>query len=294
MVEVTVRTVQGRPLLTPSAEVNQIILGALARAQELYPLEINSFAFLSGHYHLGLWVKDAQQLAKFMCHFNSNLAREVCRLRGWSDKVWSRRYSAIVVSDEPAAQRERFAYIVSQSVKEGLVAAVEEWPGVHVVHHLVGDRPAEGLWFDRTQECSARCRGESFERHRFATRLTVTLSPLPCWRHLSPEAQRERVAEVVAEVEAEAATQRNAMGRSPLGADAILSQDPIKRPDHVKTTPAPLFHAASRRVRRELRDAYYAFVAAYREAAEKLRAGIRDVIFPAGSFPPALPFVESG
>jgi len=151
MVEVTARTVQGRPLLTPSAEMNQIILGALARAQELYPLEINSFAFLSGHYHLGLWVEDAQQLSKFMCHFNSNLAREICRLRGWTDKVWSRRYSAIVVSDEPEAQRQRFAYIMSQSVKEGLVAAVKEWPGVHVVHHLLGDQPAEGFWFDRTR-----------------------------------------------------------------------------------------------------------------------------------------------
>src|SRR3979411_3239057 len=36
---------------------------------------------------------------------------------------------------------------------------------------------------------------------------------------------------------------------------------------------------------------YRAFVAAYREAAEKLRAGDRAAIFPAGSFPPALPFV---
>jgi len=95
-------------------------------------------------------------------------------------------------------------------------------------------------------------------------------------------------------VEAESAAQRKATGRPPFGADAILRQDPTKRPHHVKTSPAPLFHAASRRVRRELRDAYYAFVAAYREAAEKLRAGIRDVIFPQGSFPPALPFVESG
>jgi len=75
---------------------------------------------------------------------------------------------------------------------------------------------------------------------------------------------------------------------------SILKQNPTKRPDHVKASPAPLFHAASRRVRRELRDAYYAFVAAYREAAEKLRAGVRDVIFPRGSFPPALPFMESG
>ena len=39
------------------------------------------------------------------------------------------------------------------------------------------------------------------------------------------------------------------------------------------------------------RAPYALFVAAYRDAAEKLRAGIRDVVFPRGSFPPALPFV---
>jgi hypothetical protein len=43
-------------------------------------------------------------------------------------------------------------------------------------------------------------------------------------------------------------------------------------------------------VRRALWDAYVLFVAASRAAAEKLRAGIRDVAFPIGSFPPALPF----
>jgi len=40
--------------------------------------------------------------------------------------------------------------------------------------------------------------------------------------------------------------------------------------------------AASRKVRRELYEGYHAFIAAYREAAEKLRAGDRTVIFPAG------------
>jgi len=38
--------------------------------------------------------------------------------------------------------------------------------------------------------------------------------------------------------------------------------------------------------------AEYAFVAAFREAAEKLRAGERGALFPAGSFPPAMPFVD--
>ncbi|MFL6236966.1 MAG: hypothetical protein ACJ76N_27805 [Thermoanaerobaculia bacterium] len=45
-------------------------------------------------------------------------------------------------------------------------------------------------------------------------------------------------------------------------------------------------------MRRELWDAYALFVAAYRDAAEKLRAGVRNVVFPAGSFPPALPFAS--
>jgi hypothetical protein len=33
------------------------------------------------------------------------------------------------------------------------------------------------------------------------------------------------------------------------------------------------------------------FASTFREASEKLRAGDRTVPFPAGSFPPALPFV---
>jgi hypothetical protein len=39
------------------------------------------------------------------------------------------------------------------------------------------------------------------------------------------------------------------------------------------------------------REAYAWFVAAYREAAEKLRKGNLGARFPVGSFPPALPFV---
>jgi len=52
-------------------------------------------------------VNDARQLADFMCYLNSNLAREVCRLADWGDKVWARRYRAIEVSDEPEAITSR-------------------------------------------------------------------------------------------------------------------------------------------------------------------------------------------
>ena len=42
-----------------------------------------------------------------------------------------------------------------------------------------------------------------------------------------------------------------------------------------------------------LREMYAAFVAAFREASEKWRAGDRTASFPVGSFPPGLPFVSA-
>jgi hypothetical protein len=50
-------------------------------------------------------------------------------------------------------------------------------------------------------------------------------------------------------------------------------------------------------VAKEVREtfwvAYSTFVAAFREAAEKLKIGDLSVRFPIGSFPPGLPFVRA-
>jgi hypothetical protein len=122
-------------------------------------------------------------------------------------------------------------------------------------------------------------------------RETLELSPLPCWKHLTPEKRQQLAAAMVSEIDGEAADRRERTGVQPLGPAAILAQSPESRPLKTKRSPAPAVHAASQTVRRELRNAYFLFVAAYRSAAEKLRAGQRDPPFPTGSFPPPLPFV---
>jgi hypothetical protein len=81
-------------------------------------------------------------------------------------------------------------------------------------------------------------------------------------------------------------------GIPPLGPDAIRRQSPETIPPRSKKSPAPLFLAASKRIRNDLRNAYYSFVAAFREAADQLRKGNRNALFPEGSFPPAMPFVS--
>ena len=159
LVEVTNRTIQGRLLLRPSPQLNDIILGILGRAQRLYSLEILGYVFASNHYHLLLRVEDAAQLARFMCYFDGNLAREVARMTGWEDRVWSRRYQAILVTNEEAAQVGRLKYLLENSCKEGLVESPLHWPGVHCAKALITGDWVEGTRFDRRPEYNARLQG---------------------------------------------------------------------------------------------------------------------------------------
>lgn len=173
------------------------------------------------------------------------------------------------------------------------MANVEEWPGAHCVTPLLIGCAVEGTWFDRSSEYNARLRRESFDPRKYATPEEVILSPLPRWRHLDPESYRSRIAEIVREINSTARQEREKKGIRPLGPKAILAQKPFDRPEKPKKSPAPLFHAAKREVRQALWETYAWFVAAFREAAERLRDGDRNARFPIGSFPPHLPFVTA-
>ena len=230
LVEVTCRTLQSRFLLRPRRDLDEIIVGVLGRAQRRYQVRCCGYMFSSNHYHFLLDVDNARQLARFMCFVNSNIAREISRLYGWTDKIWSRRYKAIVVSSEDEAQIARLKYLLENGVKEGLVARPQDWPGVHVARALIQGEDLTGYWFDRTKEYAARNRGEKFDRLQYATVETIHLSPLPCWKHLPDDVWRARALDLIHEIEEEAAVRRSTTGSQPLGAAAILGQHPHDRP----------------------------------------------------------------
>lgn len=284
LVEVTNRTIQGRYLLKPTKKIRAICLGVLGRAQRLYDVEIHAFCFLSNHYHLLISVDDAQQMASFVCHFQSKLAREIARLTGWREKIWGRRYGAIPVSDEEAAQIGRLDYILSQGVKEGLVFHPSDWPGAHSVDALLYGTPLEGIWYDRTAEYCARNQRKAFDPDDFAELEAVELSPLPCWQS-KPSAWirrsvQQRVDEIVDQARADTGRYRK----------LLAAARPTDRPQRTKRSPAPWFHCASRAARKDLRRAYDEFLSAYREAAEHWLRGELTAPFPEGCFPPPIPF----
>ena len=76
-----------------------------------------------------------------------------------------------------------------------------------------------------------------------------------------------------------------------MGRKRILRQVPHFRPAKVKRSPAPAFHAVAREHYEKLRERYWEFFEQYRDSAEQLKKGVLGVVFPAGCFPPRLPYV---
>jgi len=288
VVELSNRTVQSRLLLRPSPELNDVILGAIARAQRRYGVEVHGYVFLSNHFHLLASVTSAQQLSSFAGYFQSKIAKEVCRLHDWRDKVWARRYRHVAVLDEEA-QHERFLYLLENSCKEGLVESPLDWPGVHCAQVLArGFREAQGTWFDRTKLWAARQRRETVRSQDFMEAETLRLSALPIWAHMSNEQYASHVTTLVEEVERSTAQRHADSGNGSLGRQAVSRQDPHRRPTRTKREPAPFVHASTKAARLAFRAAYNVFMAACGTATERLRTAGDSSGFPVGAFLPPL------
>jgi len=293
LVEVTYRTIQGRFLLRPSPELNELVVGVLARAQSFCDAELIGIVVMSNHVHLLLWVENQWHLSTLMQHFGGNTAREVNRLRDWKGSLWERQNTGIYVTEEPSAQIERLSL-------EDLVERVRDWPGIHFGRQLLEGRSLlVGKWVDRTLKYRLEMQRRNKEKEEdrevrpdeYTMTLTVELKPLPCLEHLGWGGYIRFVTELIRDAEKEARRDRERRGVEVVGREEIRRHDPQTRPNRVKTSPAPPVHAASKKAHLEWREAFGMFLLAYREAAKLLRQGIQDVAFPEGCFPPGLPFV---
>ena len=294
LVEITTRTLQGRLLLKPSPELTDIILGIIGKAQALYGMTIHAFVFLSTHAHFLLSPSSPGQLALFMQFVNANVAKEAGRFHLWRERLWSRRYRAIVVADEKAAHA-RLRYILAHGAKEGLVGNPGSWPGPNCIAALTTGEILRGTWFDRSKEFLARQRGETVFSSKFATTFDVNLTPLPCLQHLTVDQRQAECRRIVGEIQAKAEAENKKKGRQPMGVVAILSQDPHSKPATTDRSPAPLVHATDDSTEMEFRVRYRAFVDAFRAGALRFRDRAHEIrdMFPLWAFPPQLLFSET-
>ena len=101
-----------------------IFVGILARAAQRYDVEVQAYVCAGNHLHGLLSPADAHELAGFMRYLLTNLSKEAGRLHCWRGPLLQRRYQAILVSEEDAAQLGRLRYLLARGAYESLVARV--------------------------------------------------------------------------------------------------------------------------------------------------------------------------
>ena len=291
-VETVQRTLQCRSLLRPGKVFNERAVGVLAKALELYPVQLHAFIALSTHTHCLATYADPKLMADFNGYVNTNLSKEIGHIYDWTGTVFPDRYHHVELSQEPDVELARLRYIAENGIKENLVISPLDWPGVSSTESLISGEPMQGIWIDRTAFHQALDRGEDVLEEDFAEEKEVHLTPLPSLAHLPQEARRQIYVDMVRDIEEKAIERHKVEGTAPLGVSAILNRDPHRRPKEIKKSPRPWFHVFDPKIRKAMTTALSYLITAYQDAADRLREGHKNVQFPLHSFPPGGPFVR--
>lgn len=269
MAEICHRTIGGRRFFRPAPALTALILGVLGRALRLYPVGLHAFVYLSNHAHFLLSVASADVLAAFECHVKRNTTLAMKEFVEWEGPVWSRSSVVPVLDDLASIQRLR--YVLSNSVKEGLVASPLDWPGASGAAAVLDGQPIPATWGPNRLSCP------------------ITLEPLPCWQNLSAETRSERASALIAGVIAEAKLARD--GRPPLGVAGVLACDPLETVE-LEESRAPLCHTTDARLRAKFLAERAHFLDNLAETSKRFRSTVPTIPFPVNSFPPAPAFLS--
>jgi hypothetical protein len=228
---VTNRCEHERFLLKPSPALNEILGGWFARALERYGdgIEVYAFIFLSNHFHI-LLRDTTGQMPRVMWYFQTNLAKEVKLLCGrTSGRVFGQRYDAKMVEGDERFL-SRYAYVLGNPVKHGLVETAAQWPGLS---SLGAARSGERLSFrllDRTAFHNAARGDKPVRREDFIRTHTIELAVPPMWAHLNPRRRRSMIEKLMSGFEESKGMEREAEGRHVEGSSMVLWRTSEDRP----------------------------------------------------------------
>jgi putative transposase len=266
------RCAQRQFLLKPSKLTCTVFGYVLAVAAARYGVLLHACVVMSNHYHLVL--TDVRgQLPLFGQFLDSLVARAMNASYGRWEAFWApSSYSAVtlVTKDDVI---EKAAYTLANPAASGLVASGTEWPGLWSGPDAVVDEP---LTFERPDHF--------FDpKGSMPKSATLVFSSPPGF---PAEEFRERLSNRVSEFEQEAAKTLKAEGRTAMGARRVLTQKHTDRPGggEPRRKLNPRIAARHKWKRIEALGRLKSFLREYRVALAQLRAAVKDVVFPHGTY----------
>jgi len=271
----TRRCTQRQFLLRPDPEMTAAFLYCLAEAALRFGIEVLFTMANANHHHTGIYDRYGNYPA-FLEHFHKLVAKCGNALRGRWENFWSAEQTSVVRLVDPDDILAKMVYALGNPVKDHLVERAHHWPGASSLRAtLAGDTLTL-----RRPRCFFRSEGPMPET------VTLRFAPLPGFEHMS-QAEFGRLLEGrIREVETTAAQERRRTGARILGRAAVLAQRWRDRPQTAEPRRglSPRVAARNKWSRLEAILRNKAFVDAYRVARDALVHGVRDVLFPAGTY----------
>ncbi len=260
-------------LLRPSGLANQVFAFLLAVLAERYGVQVHCFCVLSNHFHLVVTDPLGTSPA-FMRDLCGLVARSFNALHGRWENLWAPGSYSAVTLVAPSDVLEKMAYVLANPASAALVRRGAEWPGLWSAPSEVGGAP---VCIDRPQH---------FFREEGPLPASATLQLACPPGFASPEAFRAELAERVAALEEQAAREHTAEGRSFLGAQEVLAQEPQAHPASAEPRRGlnPHIAAGDKWKRLEAIGRLKEFLTSYRTAWAAFTKGVREAVFPHGTY----------
>lgn len=303
---ITFRTEEGLPFV-PLKFMNALIQSALARAQNLYRVQLLAFTVEANHVHMLIRVINPEDVSRFIGYFKAESANYLNRLLNRRQRtVWAARYDSPVILDYQKALKI-FAYVTLNPVKDGLVHSMKEYPGVssYALLHQGGQTlsvksiPRNKVERLKNADAPARDDGVLFSYFTSDEFQDVSLTIEPEALRLaftetgdiSPQEFRDILIATLAEAEVEYQSSRD--GKRPLGVKALISAS-LLTPHSPPTSGKKMICLSSiKELRQQFISYYRRLRARCREVYRMWKCGDVSAPFPSGMFAPSLPRVSN-
>jgi hypothetical protein len=272
---ITRRCTQRQFLLRPDQATNNAFAYCLAVAAQRTGIVVLFTGAQSNHHHTGVF-DPLGTYPDFIEHFHKLLAKCMNVHRGRWENFWSSEQTSVLRLVEPGDVLDKMVYALTNPVKDNLVAKVADWPGINSFEtitsggSITATRP--GFFFREDGPMPAS--------------VTLTLGRPPEFSNMTADEFVSMLQARVEAVEADAEVKRRATGGRVLGRQGVLDQDwrHCPRSHAPRRELSPRVAAKNKWSRIEALRRNKEFGRFYRTAFEAFRTGVRDVLFPAGTF----------
>ena len=257
--------------LKPTALTLNIFAYCLAYAALEAGIRIHEFIVMSNHYHIVFTDLDGR-MPKFQQILNAFVARALNACHGRVGTFWERESFSAPELPEDEDVIDKCVYALTNPCSADLVARARDWPGLSswaldYGHALLATRP-------------------SFFGEDMPATLELRLVRPAVMPELSDQELRDEIRRRTIERERHLADERRAARRTVMGAEAVLRQSiddrPRSRTEHSGARRSVSTRNYWARVECLQRDADW--LCRYREALARYVAGVRDVMFPFGTY----------